>query len=650
MSFLSRFAFTIRFNKPKLKHKQSLILLVQQHYSRSITISTHQQHYINQLTQSLINQQLTPAAVDQILNHLHSNQLFPHLPTTTYDSLLDFNPAIQLDNTLSSNYYLYNRIFFLLDRIHERKHLFSKNHLNRFHSIALKRLAHAGLFKPAELIWEQLINQSSPHHPHNQILMLHCIRTAINNHHDSHLITQQHQNQFQNQNQELLPLSPRDLKRMISLTDLIATNLMSSSFTGTTMDQKTERWAVRTVAEIYALQGERKRLTEWLTQRRALDLDFPDNGACWSDPKLTALVVRMFKEQGRLDKMISIYEAALHPSPSMLTHPESCYRTIFESSSPSPIADPQPVVSRQRGGGSRDRSYPILTRTYHDLISACVHANRPHLAIHYLTVAVEDNEAYVERLPEVPLDLPSVPHLRLQPATYAELVPSLVRKKRDTQLKTVYDLTERLVQSTVRELQWIRLLATSRSTCENPDDDNKRHPWHLVLAAIVPELTSGQPADMETAKAENLSLEKAVFTHHNQPSSIDPLHLPLITSSIDEEDNNTPALESGHMKDELGFLRTLERAKFLSRSLAHSLRLLQRLHLLIHKTRLNRDIRFQHTLLKKSKSNSSPGASAPFLSAPSSSTSTAVPAPQLRTLSRINALLEQKKSLRFGRS
>ncbi|WAQ93142.1 hypothetical protein PtA15_18A200 [Puccinia triticina] len=552
--------------------------------SASDTPSSVDLAYLAELSESLESDsyhQLSSPAFSQILNHLHAHDLFKHLSPRSFDLLLDFNPTAedqQKQALQSTHYYLYHRIIFLLDRIYEHQELFSQADLDRFHSIALKRLAHLGLFRPAEVIWDQLIGPSSvdrlDHRPDDQILMLDCIRTAFLNHSQVHP-----QNPTSTQ---LLPLSSKDLKRMISMAESIGSSLLAA--TTSRMDRVTERWAVRTVAEIFGLQGERSRLADWLGKHRSLDLDFPDNGASWSDPKLTAIVVRMFKEQGRLEKMVMVYEAALHPSPRMLVHPESS-REFFTSDPPDHL---QHASGRRKEQAEESRMgrrrNPILTRTYHDLISACTHANRPHLALHYLSEAVTENEAYVGRLPEDVWTEARVPHLRLQPATYAELIPVLVRKKRDTQLRAVHALSERLVRAT-------------------------------------------------TSKNENLALEKAVFTHANQ----------------DPHD------------EQIGFLRTLERAKFLSKSLAHSVRLLQRLTPLIEKTRVNRDIRFQHHLLKKKKkSNANTSMPAFSLSGPSTPSGRPARGPasnapsssvnHLRTLQRLDALVDKKNALRFASS
>ncbi|OAV96771.1 hypothetical protein PTTG_26249 [Puccinia triticina 1-1 BBBD Race 1] len=511
--------------------------------SASDTPSSVDLAYLAELSESLESDsyhQLSSPAFSQILNHLHAHDLFKHLSPRSFDLLLDFNPTAedqQKQALQSTHYYLYHRIIFLLDRIYEHQELFSQADLDRFHSIALKRLAHLGLFRPAEVIWDQLIGPSSvdrlDHRPDDQILMLDCIRTAFLNHsqvHPQNPTSTRHPSSSSSSSssssygtadtthqyhQELLPLSSKDLKRMISMAESIGSSLLAA--TTSRMDRVTERWAVRTVAEIFGLQGERSRLADWLGKHRSLDLDFPDNGASWSDPKLTAIVVRMFKEQGRLEKMVMVYEAALHPSPRMLVHPESS-REFFTSDPPDHL---QHASGRRKEQAEESRMgrrrNPILTRTYHDLISACTHANRPHLALHYLSEAVTENEAYVGRLPEDVWTEARVPHLRLQPATYAELIPVLVRKKRDTQLRAVHALSERLVRATVAELQWIRRHVAARAAAPGLSAAASAR-WDQVLDAIVPHLSSTNPADLETSKNENLALEKAVFTHANQPS------------------------------------------------------------------------------------------------------------------------------------
>ncbi|PLW22301.1 hypothetical protein PCANC_18053 [Puccinia coronata f. sp. avenae] len=649
------------------------------------SLSPTDQAYLQELSHSFNSQsyhQLSSPAFSQILHHLHSHDLFKHLSAESYDLLLHFTPTSVEENqsTQSTHYYLYHRIIFLLDRIYERQHLFSQSQLDRFHSISLKQLAHAGLFKPAELIWDQLISHSTTQPQSrptdDQIFMLDCIRTALL-HHEASIQSNQQKNpssssthsnhphhDHQSSHQELLPLSSKDFKRMTTLTESITSSLFSHSPLNK-IDQVTERWLIRTVAEIFAVQGEITRLSNWLKKQRSLDLDFPDNGANWSDPKLTAIVVRMFKDQGQLDKMVMIYEAALHPSPSMWAHPSSSRSMFEESADTSSDIQESSEDPKKRCGSRRRRTNPILTRTYHDLISACTQANRPHLAIHYLSRAVEDNEAYVNRLPAEAIGFASVPHLRLQPATYAELIPSLVRKKRDTQLRKVYDLSTRLVQTTVRELQWIRLLASNRVTSSSSSSsslDPPSHPWDRVLAAIVPELSSAIQPDMEAAKAENLGLEKVVFNHANQPSlSLLPTPASPFIEEPKSEEEQTCAdwpQQTGKEADEIGFLRTLERAKFLSKSLAHSVRLLQRLDHLVAKTRLNRAIRFQHHLLKKKQKTNMqqqqlPPAPTFSFNAPRPPPPPAVPsssANHLSTLHRIDSLVEKKHALRFARS
>ncbi|KAA1073418.1 hypothetical protein PGT21_011477 [Puccinia graminis f. sp. tritici] len=645
-------------------HQSSTRLLSNQTTPSSIDLA-----YLKELSESLNSDsyhQLSSPAFSQILNHLHSNDLFKYLSPGSFDLLLDFNPEGEEKQSIqSTHYYLYHRIIFLLDRIYEHKELFTQHDLDRFHSISLKRLAHVGLFRAAELIWDQLISPSATDRQDDQILMLDCIRTAFLNHQSSSQAHQQnhidHTTAHDNQeyHRELLPLSSKDFKRMINLTESIGKSLLTS--TTNRMDRVTERWTVRTVAEIFGIQGERTRLADWLSKQRSLDLDFPDNGASWSDPKLTAIVVRMFKDQGQLEKMIMIYEAALHPSSSMLAHPGSSFGQIFEDSlepaTLKTLPDEKHFISNRRSKEQDENSRmgrkrnAILTRTYHDLISACAQANRPHLALHYLSEAVAENEAYVERLPEDHTIEPPVPHLRLQPATYAELIPSLVKKKRDTQLRKVHELSERLVRTTVAELQWIRLRAAAKADrlAEDPQKDSS--PWGLVLAAIVPHLSGHPQTDLEASKSQNLALEKAVFTHANQPA----------LDAAPRSRTPTPDL-TRQPEHHIAFIRNLERATFLSKSLAHSVLLLHRLTHLIDKTRINRDIRFQHHLLKKKKNNnkalSSVHSRAPNLPRPplnhhhhlpsSSQSSAQSSANQIRTLERIDALIDKKRSLRFA--
>ncbi|POW14665.1 hypothetical protein PSTT_02849, partial [Puccinia striiformis] len=562
----------------------------------------------------------------QILNHLQSHKLYNELPTNSFEKLLDFNPSGETKDSIHSiHYYLYHRIIFLLDRIYELQPRFTQDELNRFHSISLKRLANVGLYKPAELIWDQLV--SSKPNQDDQVLMLDCIKTAFKNYHSSPRGSVNTINE-NNNNNNLLPLTDKDLKRMINLTQSIGQSLQSS-----TLDHRTERWTVRTVSEIYVMQGEEGRLMEWLHQHRCLDLDFPDNGAAWSDPKITATVIKLYKDQNRLDKMISIYEAALNPTPRC-------------------------TIEQRKSSKTKN---PILTRTYHDLISACIRANLPHLSLHYLTQAIRETERYTAKLSLIqPTDFPpSMPFLRLQPATYSELIPYLVKKKRDTQLKKVYSLTERLIKSIVIELNWIKDLAVFCSGSDSlvsEEEDLDR--WKIVVANILPELLSGgtekgSVINLQSKIDQNMELEDLVFRFTNRPKLKTSLPSKLIEDPhLQEEEHESREEREEKDTKETQFLRLLERTKFLSKSCSHSISLLNRLSSLILKTKVNRDLRFEVGLLKQKKIKAKKSLAIVSLhnrtAMGNASDLVPVSGNNLdRNLQRIENLVNQKNSLKF---
>lgn len=395
---------------------------------------------------------------------------------------------------------------------------------------------------------------------------------------------------------------------MIQLTDSIAKSLTSSSSHHPPLDLTTQRWTIRTVAEIFASHSESIRLSNWLKDQRALDIQFPDHGASWTDPKITATVIRYFKDHNRLDEMIKTYETARHPSRMMLKHPSSINNVFFQSSTD----HAQHSITNDRSPRSSTQINPILTRTYHDLISACGRANRPHLAIHYLNEAIEINQAYVRSLPHHPIRPPPIPPLRLQPATFSDLIPNLVRKRRDTQLRSVLDLTNRLIRSIVDELDWIRSFVLHQAS-QYPHESSK---WEDVLNSILPDLdrSQGTQTDLETRKMENTSLERFVFTRDLPPKL--PERARIEEEEEEEEDkeegegepsddldDRPPMLSVGRRRRrppearlEMDYLRTLERTKFLVKSLNHSIRWVDRLNHLILKSRLNRKLRFQSYL------------------------------------------------------
>ncbi|KAH9443056.1 hypothetical protein KEM48_010368 [Puccinia striiformis f. sp. tritici PST-130] len=611
------------------------------------SLSLTSNHYLDQLNQSLHSDsyhQLSSPAYSQILNHLQSHKLYNELPTNSFEKLLDFNPSGETKDSIHSiHYYLYHRIIFLLDRIYELQPRFTQDELDRFHSISLKRLANVGLYKPAELIWDQLV--SSKPNQDDQVLMLDCIKTAFKNYHSSPRGNVNTINE-NNNNNNLLPLTDKDLKRMINLTQSIGQSLQSS-----TLDHRTERWTVRTVSEIYVMQGEEGRLMEWLHQHRCLDLDFPDNGAAWSDPKITATVIKLYKDQNRLDKMISIYEAALNPTPQMCLVSEQAHSFFCAT---------RPTKTIEQRKSSKTKN-PILTRTYHDLISACIRANLPHLSLHYLTRAIRETERYTARLSLIqPTDFPpSMPFLRLQPATYSELIPYLVKKKRDTQLKKVYSLTERLIKSIVIELNWIKDLAAFRSGSDSlvsEEEDLDR--WKVVVANVLPELLSGgtekgSVIDLQSKIDQNMELEDLVFRYTNRPKLKTSLPSKLIEDPhLQEEEQESREEREEKDTKETQFLRLLERTKFLSKSCSHSISLLNRLSSLILKTKVNRDLRFEVGLLKQKKMKAKKSSAIVSLhnrtAMGNASDLVPVSGNNLdRNLQRIENLVNQKNSLKF---
>ncbi|KAG0147058.1 hypothetical protein CROQUDRAFT_670747 [Cronartium quercuum f. sp. fusiforme G11] len=178
---------------------------------------------------------------------------------------------------------------------------------------------------------------------------------------------------------------------------------------------------IRWITEILATKGKIKELESWLRDQFGIELHFPDLGSSWNDGIITSSIIRMYKERNELEKMITFYHAATEPSFKMLE------RSLNEN---------------------HKFHYSIVpTRVFHDLIHASVKSNKPHLALHFLTEAINKSESELKLKPLIGH------RLRLQPDTFNLLIKYLSRKRRDTQLLTLQTLVNRLLQINLIELE-----------------------------------------------------------------------------------------------------------------------------------------------------------------------------------------------------
>lgn len=550
-------------------------------------LSTSTRDYLRYISE-LLSDPTTPA--DQLwseINRVHALGLFSHLAPEIFPHLFHLLPCDpdQIRWRRGGELHqpkkveqIHHRIIFLLDRLAERQSNSSEDslpsgfELQICRTAILEHYASLGFYRGGSLVWDILNDNCLPAPTAtDQVLLLYCIRQNMiglcwpdarpSKPYGTSSSTSTSAPQADSG-------SPKEIERMIDRAIQIATQLLSNP---TTLGTKAESLIIRWSTEILACAAQVEKLEEWLRTQLGIELRYPDSGSHWVDGSITSAVIRMWRSQGEFGKMITFYQAAVEPSQEMVDRLEKKNNEInFFSSVPHSIPIPNTVeeVHEERTIEATEyvKELPITTRTYHDLITACVQSDRIHLALHFLTQAIERTEAYVTYLSSLPTNWktkPPKPPLRLQPDTYQILIRHLCRKRRNTQLQTVQALSQRLLESIVKELEWYHLHSKYLS-----DIGSQGNEWDGLLQNIIPK---NQTEDQIQEGYRGLEIE--VFKPRFEIQRIHPPKRSEVTS--------------------IDLKVSKERISFLGKTLRHTIKLNERLDTMIIRVKEARQIRWE---------------------------------------------------------
>ncbi|EGG04052.1 uncharacterized protein MELLADRAFT_65040 [Melampsora larici-populina 98AG31] len=550
-------------------------------------LSTSTRDYLRYISE-LLSDPITPA--DQLwseLNRVHALGLFSHLAPEIFPHLFHHLPCDPEQirwkrggelNQPKKIEQIHLRIIFLLDRLAERKSnslegsLPSTFKLSICRTAILEHYASLGFYRGGSLVWDILNDNGLPAPTAtDQVLLLYCIR--------QNMIGLSWPDERPSKPYGTSPStstslpqadsgSPKEIERMIDRAIQIATQLLSEP---TTLGTKAESLIIRWSTEILACASQVDKLEDWLRTQLGIELRYPDSGSHWLDGSITSAVIRMWRSQGELGKMITFYQAAVEPSKEMKARLEKKNNDLnFFSSVPHSIPIPttgeEVIQEKPVEKIEYVTELPITTRTYHDLITACVQSDRIHLALHYLTQAIERTEAYVTHLSTIPTNTktkPPKPPLRLQPDTYQILIRHLCRKRRNTQLQTVQALSRRLLESIVKEIEWYHLHSKHLSEISSQGDQ-----WDGLLENIIPK---NQTEDQIQEGYRGLEIE--VFKPRFEIERI------YQSKALDLTSTNLKVSK--------------ERISFLGKTLRHTIKLNERLNTMILRVKEARQIRWE---------------------------------------------------------
>ncbi|KAH9816533.1 hypothetical protein DFH28DRAFT_1056271 [Melampsora americana] len=550
-------------------------------------LSTSTRDHLRYISE-LLSDSSTPA--DQLwseLNRVHSLGLFSHLAPEIFPHLFHHLPCDPDQirwkrggelHQLKKIEQIHHRILFLLDRLAERKSnpieesLPSIFELQICRTAILEHYASLGYYRGGSLVWDILHDNCLPAPTAtDQVLLLYCIRQNMIGLCWSDERTSKSYGTSSSTSTSLPQAdsgSPKEIEKMIDRAIQIATNLLQEP---TTLGTKAESLIIRWSTEILACASQVDKLEDWLRTQLGIELRYPDSGSHWLDGSITSAVIRMWRSQSELGRMITFYQAAVEPSQEMQDRLAKKENDLnFFSSVPHsiPIPNTEEVVNQERKIEKTEyvADLPMTTRAYHDLITACVQSDRIHLALHFLTQAVERTEAYVTHLSSIPTNSktkPPKPPLRLQPDTYQILIRHLCRKRRNTQLQTVQALSQRLLESIVKELEWYHLHSRYLSEISSQGDQ-----WDGLLENLIPK---NQTEDQIQEGYRGLEIEvfkpRFEIKRINQSKTLD-------MSSIDLKVSK-------------------ERISFLGKTLRHTIKLNERLDRMILRVKEARQIRWE---------------------------------------------------------